>query len=85
MEENDFVSIWLEESGNPAIEQLGEMNQKMINNVNTAINNEVLSANDLAIMLDINPDEIKRWLAGSQIFSKKTIMEINEKIVPSAN
>lgn len=33
MEENDFVSIWLEESGNPAIEEITKANQEVANKI----------------------------------------------------
>ncbi|PIG98394.1 hypothetical protein CS542_06270 [Pedobacter sp. IW39] len=57
MEENDFVSIWLEESGNPAIEELTQLNLKPpVNRKNIMIKS---FRNDLSVYLDINPDEIK--------------------------
>jgi len=80
MEENDFVSIWLQETGNPAIEQLGELNQMTISHVQAAIERGELSDKNVAIALDINLDEIRRWLNGSQIFSIKTIQELTGKI-----
>ncbi|MBO9674639.1 MAG: hypothetical protein J7577_14425 [Sphingobacteriaceae bacterium] len=77
MEENDFVSIWLEETGNPAIEKLGELNLEIANKATTLLVENGATENDLASILDINPDEIKRWLIGRHVFSIKTINEIN--------
>lgn len=76
MEENDFVSIWLEESGNPAIEELTQLNLDVASKTAKILADKSLSENDLSVYLDINPDEIKRWLTGRHSFSIKTIKEI---------
>lgn len=81
MEENDFVSIWLEESGNPAIEELTQLNLDVASKTTKTLANKGLSENDLAVSLDINPDEIKRWLMGRHSFSIKVIKEISDKIL----
>lgn len=78
MEENDFVSIWLAESGNPAIEELTQLNLDVAGKTVKILADKGLSANDLAISLDINPDEIKRWLVGRHPFSVKIIKEISD-------
>jgi len=77
MEENDFVSIWLQETGNPAIEKLTEMNMKLAADTAKNLSEKGLSEDDLAAMLDINPDEIKRWLIGKHPFSAKVLKEIS--------
>ncbi|MEH3114833.1 hypothetical protein [Pedobacter terrae] len=77
MEENDFVSIWLEETGNPAIEKLTQLNLDVAHKTTAILNLNGSTENDLASILDINPDEIKRWLIGGHVFSVKTINEIN--------
>ena len=77
MEENDFVAIWLEESGNPAIEQLTQLNLDLASKTAKTLAEQGLSPNDLAISLDINPDEINRWLTGRHTFSAKIIKEIS--------
>jgi ribosome-binding protein aMBF1 (putative translation factor) len=77
MEENDFVSIWLEENGNPAIEELTQLNLDVASKTVKTLADKGLSENDLAISMDINPDEIKRWLTGRHSFSIKTIKEIS--------
>ena len=84
MEENDFVSIWLAETGNPAIEELTKLNQEVAHKVAKAIAENQLTENELAISLDINPDEIKRWLTGLHSFSAKTIKQISDtlKFIP---
>ncbi|WEK21401.1 MAG: hypothetical protein P0Y49_09635 [Candidatus Pedobacter colombiensis] len=80
MEENDFVSIWLEESGNPAIGELTRLNLEVAGKTAKTLADKGLSENDLAISLDINPDEIKRWLKGSHSFSIKIIKEISATV-----
>jgi hypothetical protein len=77
MEENDFVSIWLEETGNPAIEKLAQLNLDVAQKTTAILAANGATENDLASILDINPDEIKRWLNGRHVFSIKTINEIN--------
>lgn len=79
MEENDFVSIWLEESGNPAIEELAQLNLDVASKTEKNLAEQGLSQNDLAVSLDINPDEINRWLTGRHTFSAKIIKEIADK------
>ncbi|WP_316847093.1 helix-turn-helix transcriptional regulator [Pedobacter psychrodurus] len=76
MEENDFVSIWLEETGNPAIEKLTEMNQQLAAKTAKTQAEKGLSDLDLATLLDINPDEIKRWLIGKHPFSAKVLSAV---------
>ena len=76
MEENDFVSIWLEESGNPAIEQLVQLNLDTAKKITQAMTHQALSVQDISIMLDINAEEIQRWLSDRHTFSLNTIKQI---------
>lgn len=78
MEENDFVSVWLKETGNPAIEELTNLNLKVSTKTAKVLAENAVSENQLAVSLDINPDEIKRWLSGRHSFSVKTINEISK-------
>lgn len=78
MEKNDFASIWLEESGNPAIEELAQLNLDVAGKTAKTLADKNLSANDLAVSLDINPDEVNRWLTGRHTFSIKIIQEISD-------
>lgn len=80
MEKNDFASIWLTESGNPAIEELTQLNLDVANKTSKALTDNNLSANELAISLDINPDEVARWLMGRHSFSVKIINEILDTV-----
>lgn len=77
MEENDFVAIWLEENGNPAIEQLTQLNLDLASKTAKTLAEKGISTNDLAVSLDINPDEINRWLTGRHTFSAKIISAIS--------
>jgi len=76
MEKNDFASIWLAESGNPAIEELTKLNLDAASKTSKTLADKGLSANELAVSIDINPDEIKRWLIGNHSFSAKIVKEI---------
>ncbi|MCX3266332.1 helix-turn-helix transcriptional regulator [Pedobacter agri] len=78
MEENDFVSIWLEESGNPAIEELTNKNLEVAHQTSNLLAEKNLLANDFARIVDINPDEISRWFMGKHSFSIKKLKEITE-------
>lgn len=80
MEKNDFAAIWLAESGNPAIEELAQLNLDVAEKAQKAITDENLSVNELAVSLDINPDEINRWLTGRHTFSVKIINEILDTV-----
>lgn len=80
MQENDFVSIWLEETGNPAIEEINRLNLELAEKTATSIKGNQLTENELAISLDINPDEIKRWLNGRHVFSFKVLEDISRVV-----
>lgn len=80
MEENDFVSIWLEENGNPAIEELTRANFEVAANAVKALTNKGFTKKDLAVWVDINPVEIERWLSGRHTFSLNILNEISAKI-----
>jgi len=75
--DNDFVSIWLEESGNPAIEELTQLNFELARKTTTDLAEKGITEHDLALILDINPEEIKRWLIGKHPFSIKTLKQIS--------
>ncbi|WP_025143581.1 helix-turn-helix transcriptional regulator [Pedobacter jeongneungensis] len=80
MEENDFVSIWLEENGNPAIEELTRANFEVAGITAKALTDKGLTKNDLSVLVDINPVEIERWLAGRHTFSMNVLKEISAKL-----
>jgi hypothetical protein len=76
MEENDFVSIWLEETGNPAIEELTQRNQHLADEAAATLAAKKMDLNALAIPLDINPEELNRWMEGRHAFSPKVLTAI---------
>jgi hypothetical protein len=80
MEENDFVSIWLEESGNPAIEELTKMNGEVADKTAKFLLEKGLTSVDLSTILDINHDEIARWMNGMHAFSIKKLKEMTHMI-----
>ena len=77
MKENDFVSIWLEESGNPAIEEITRANQEAANKIENFLLEKGLNSADLSVMLDINHSEVVRWLTGMHAFSIKKLKEMS--------
>lgn len=85
IEDNDFVSIWLAETGNPAIEQLAQLNIELAANATKILNENALSATELANAVDINHDEISRWLNGRHTFSMKTMKEITAALEVMTN
>jgi hypothetical protein len=78
MEENDFAAIWLAERGNPAVEELAQLNLNVANKTVETLKANNLSTDVLAVALDINPDEISRWLNGKHTFSMKIIDQIHD-------
>ncbi|WP_133782578.1 helix-turn-helix domain-containing protein [Pedobacter nutrimenti] len=80
MEENDFVSIWLEESGNPAIEELTRVNQEVADKTASFLSEKGLNSTDLSAIVDINHDEISRWLNGRHAFSIKKLKEMSQTL-----
>ncbi|MGN7990405.1 hypothetical protein ACTJKC_23910 [Pedobacter sp. 22226] len=80
MEENDFVSIWLEETGNPAIEELARANVEIADKTAKTLADKGLTKNDLSVVVDINPLEIERWLEGRHTFSINVLKEISAKL-----
>ncbi|MFD2287924.1 hypothetical protein GJU39_06350 [Pedobacter petrophilus] len=76
MEENDFVSIWLEETGNPAIAELTQRNLNLAGEAAAVLAERKIDLNALAIPLDINPEELNRWMQGRHSFSQKVLTEI---------
>lgn len=80
MEENDFVAIWLEENGNPAIEELTRINMEVAAKATKALTVQGLQENDLAVLVDIHPEEITRWMKGRHSFSLKVLELISSKI-----
>jgi predicted XRE-type DNA-binding protein len=83
MEENDFVSIWLEESGNPAIEELTRANQEIADQMKTFLLENGMNSTDLSVILDINHNEIVRWLNGLHSFSIKKLQEMSATVAIS--
>ncbi|ETZ22143.1 hypothetical protein [Pedobacter sp. V48] len=78
--ENDFVSIWLEETGNPAIEELTRANRKVADETANFLLEKGLNSGDLSTILDINHDEIARWLSGKHAFSIKSLKDMTDTL-----
>lgn len=80
LEDNDFISIWLEETGNPAIEELAQRNKILAQKTTEVIAQNKLDVSALAVSLDINPEEIQRWLHSRHTFSQKVLSEIADLV-----
>jgi predicted XRE-type DNA-binding protein len=80
MEENDFVSIWLEESGNPAIEEISKANHEAANKMSNFLLENGLNSTDLSAILDINHNEISSWLNNMHSFSIKKLKEMSDML-----
>ncbi|MEQ7802030.1 hypothetical protein ABDJ41_19700 [Pedobacter sp. ASV1-7] len=80
MEENDFVTIWLEESGNPAIEEISNANQEAANKMSNFLLENGLNSTDLSTILDINHNEVSSWLNHMHSFSIKKLKEMSDML-----
>lgn len=83
MEENDFVSIWLEETGNPAIEELTRANRDVADKMSNFLLEKGMDSTDLSAMLDIDHNEIIRWFNGLHAFSIKKLNEMTTTVAMS--
>lgn len=80
MEENDFVTIWLEESGNPAIEEISNANHEAANKMSNFLLENGLNSTDLSTILDINHNEVSSWLNHMHSFSIKKLKEMSDML-----
>ncbi len=61
-------------------EELTKLNLDVANKTSKTLKDKDFSANELAVALDINPDEINRWLMGRHSFSVKILNLILDRM-----
>lgn len=79
-QKEDFVSNWIQENGNPAIEKLTKVNLETAAKVNLLLKQKGLNTNALANLVDTQLAEVSKWLNGKHNFSEKTLTEITDAL-----
>jgi len=74
--QQNIITNWLEENGDPAINKLVEKNLAIANKIHELLEKRGLKAVDLARLMDKKPSEISKWLTGTHTFTTKTISKI---------
>ncbi|RDC54158.1 hypothetical protein DU508_23280 [Pedobacter chinensis] len=72
----DMVSNWIKENGNPAIEKLTKVNLETATKVAALLKQKGLHADALAQLVDTQIAEVNKWLDGKHNFSEKTLAQI---------
>jgi len=76
IENEDLVTSWIKENGNPAIEQLTKVNLKVAKKAAELLTEKGLNVIDLATIVDTHLAEVSKWLDGKHNFSEKTLAQI---------
>ena len=76
IENEDLVTSWIKENGNPAIEQLTKVNLKVAKKAAELLTEKGLNVIDLATIVDTHVAEVSKWLDGKHNFSEKTLAQI---------
>ncbi|SEK81239.1 helix-turn-helix domain-containing protein [Parapedobacter koreensis] len=74
--ENNLISNWLEEYGDPAIDKLVKRNLAIANRIADILSQKNMKPADLAKTMGKQRSEISKWLTGTHSFSTKTITYI---------
>lgn len=74
--ENNMISTWLHENGDPAIRNLVEKNLAIANKISDILKQKDMRPADLAVAMGKQRSEISKWLSGTHTFSMKTITKI---------
>ena len=75
--ENNIISNWLTENGDPNIQKTTELNLAIATRINTVLESKNLKPVDLAKLLNKSQSEISKWLTGTHTFTTKTIAKIS--------
>lgn len=75
--ENNVISNWLKENGDPSIQKATEINLAIAIKINNILESKGLKAVDLAKKLDKNQSEVSKWLTGMHTFTTKTLAKIS--------
>lgn len=74
--ENNLISNWLKEHGDPAIDKLVKRNLAIANRIADILSQKNMKPADLAKTMGKQRSEISKWLSGTHSFSTKTITYI---------
>ncbi|QEK51123.1 helix-turn-helix transcriptional regulator [Pedobacter aquae] len=75
--ENNIISNWLKENGDPSIRKATEINLAIATKINNILQAKSLKAVDLAVKLNKNQSEVSKWLTGMHTFTTKTLAKIS--------
>lgn len=74
--ENNLISNWLKDNGDPAITKLVEKNLAIANKIADLLQQKNMRPADLATAMGKQRSEISKWLSGTHTFTTKTITKI---------
>lgn len=74
--ENNLISNWLKENGDPAIDKLVKRNLAIAKRIADILSHKNMKPADLAKTMGKQRSEISKWLSGTHSFSTKTITYI---------
>ncbi|WP_432712796.1 hypothetical protein [Pedobacter sp.] len=77
---DDMVSNWLAEKGNPAIEKLTKINIESAGKIRSILTEKGFDSDTLANIIDFPVSEVNKWLDGNHNFSEKTLGEIHSMV-----
>ena len=75
--ENNIISKWLKENGDPSIRKTTELNLEIAIRINSILESKGLKPVDLANKLNKSQSEISKWLTGTHTFTTKTLAKIS--------
>lgn len=75
--ENNIISNWLKENGDPSIQKATEINLAIATKINSILQAKGLKAVDLANKLNKSQSEVSKWLTGMHTFTTKTLAKIS--------
>lgn len=75
--ENNIISNWLKENGDPSIQKATEINLAIATKINNILQVKGLKAVDLANKLNKSQSEVSKWLTGMHTFTTKTLAKIS--------
>lgn len=74
--EGNMITDWLDQYGDPEIEQFIEKNLAIVEKVNTVLREKGWSKATLAEKMDKNPSEVSKWLTGMHNLTLKSIIKM---------
>lgn len=75
--EDNIISNWLKEHGDPSTRKTTEINLEIAIRINSILESKGLKAVDLAKKLNKNQSEVSKWLTGMHTFTTKTLAKIS--------